>query len=313
MTREDFLGGTMKKFNTLQKYLLGLGTLMGLMATVDSAMASDWGIGLSLNYSNRDSRHGYPHYYGNSMFGYGGAANSWGAINGCFNGGGGGYIGGGGGLVGSRYPRPVMPAPMPRPMPMPMPGPIVGGGFNGGGHMGGGFPPLIPPHAGGGPVFGQVGGGFHGGGGFAPPMPRPMHMQPPGGCQTICGGGFVPAAYGPPPMMGPVAGGPYIQGGGGFHHGGGGGGRMIASANVNSGYSYYGGMGGTTIIDMRSKNAWEVEDTADIMWSTALGLGMTTTNVFPFTGPRNGYTNLNLMYNTGDRDTYLQPRPHAAQ
>ena len=292
MAREDFLGGTMKKLNTLQKYLLGLGTLMALIATVQTAEASNFG--LSLNYSNGYGRQAY--YPGNSMFGYGAAANSLGAINGCFgHAGGGGFNNGGGfGLAGARYPGYPGPIGVPQ-LSRPNIAP---------------FPPLIPPHAGGGPIFGQTGGGFlggglHGGGGSGGFIASPS----PSGCQTICGGGYAPAAYGPAPYTGAVAGGPSLQGGGYYQQGGN---RTVASANLNSGYSVLGG-GGTTIIDMRSRKAWEVEDTADIMWSTALGLGMTTTNVFPFTGPRNGYTNLNLLYNTGDRDTLLQARPHAAQ
>ena len=304
----EILGGIMKKSYTLQKYLLGIGSLLGLMATMETAQASDWGVGLSLNYSSgQGHRGGHGHHHGGSMFGYGNSQRSLGAINGCFNGGG-GYRGGGGPWFPGRAG-----------------GPFIGHGRGGGG---GGYvgrmpqprippmPPLIPPHAGGGPIFGQNGGGYHG---RPVPMPGPGYPMPrgpiwsgqaSGGCQTICGGG-VPAAYGPPPYMGPVAGGPMMHGHGGGHGMAHGGGRQIASSGGGANiYSIYGG--GTTVIDMRSKNAWEVNDTADIMWSTALGLGMTTTNVFPFTGPRNSYTRLNLMYRDGDRDTYLQPRPHAA-
>jgi hypothetical protein len=98
------------------------------------------------------------------------------------------------------------------------------------------------------------------------------------------------------------------MGGGGFVAGGGGG--MVAAGGGSGVFHIQGG--GTTVIDMRSRNEWEKDDTADIVWGAALGLGMQTTNVFPFTGPRNAYTSLDFFYNQGPRPYHFQPRPHAA-
>ena len=163
------------------------------------------------------------------------------------------------------------------------------------------LPPLIPPHQlyGGGGLGAGMGGFMPGG----PGMGGFPHMGPVG-CATFCGPAM---AYGPPPMMGPVAGGPVFAHGGGGMVAGGGGGFSASGSGV-----YHISGGGTTVIDMRSRNEWEKNDTADIVWGAAMGLGMQTTNVFPFVGPRGAYTNLEFFYNQGPRPYDFQPRPHAA-
>lgn len=282
----------------LLNILAGLGAILAL-GSVDNAEARHRQSSFGLNLSYQSGR-ATPGYVGAPFFGYGGAANGFGAINGCFTGAaGGGFIPGPGGGGGGFMPGPVPPM-MPQPPMVAMPRPSIPP-----------MPPLIPPHAGGGPFLGSS---VHGGGGMGIPGPAGF------GCQTICSGG-VPYAYGPPPMMGPVPGGPLLgpgmpMGPGAFAQGQGmyqdmHSGRSTASAGSSSSIIHV-PAGGTTIIDMSGKNAWEMTDTADIMWSTALGLGMTTTNVFPYHGPRNAVTNLNLMYSSGPRNYNFQPRPHAA-
>lgn len=145
------------------------------------------------------------------------------------------------------------------------------------------LPPLIPPHMQGG---GLMGGGAMGGAPYLPANGCVMYCQP-------------MMAYGPQVPMGPVPGGPMMDGGGGYVDSGSGGG---GGANI---YQLSGN--GTTIIDMRQKS-----DTAEVVWGAAIGMGMQTTNVFPFVGPRGSYTNFDFMYGQGPRPYDLQPRPHAA-
>lgn len=270
----NFLGGNMKKHSTLLGQLLGISVLLGAVLTSSPAQANNFGLSLGLNYNSGGN--GYGHYPP-PMFGYGAAGGSFGACAGA-----GGYLGGmGGGGFGGGFAAPSMPM-------MPSLPPL---------------PPLIPPH-----MQAGMGGGFGGGLGMG------------GAPYCYCGGGGgmyqgPMQAYGPPPMMGPVAGGPYM--GGGFGGGGGGGGGYAGGGGMVSGGgggagAYQISGGGTTIIDMRATNEWEKSDTADIVWGAAIGMGMQTTNVFPFTGPRNAYTNLDFFYNQGPRPYDFQPRPHAA-
>jgi hypothetical protein len=248
---QGVLGGIMKNRTTL----LGYGGLfMAVLSMGSQAEAyTNLNMGLSLNSGSA---------FGAPMFGYGGAAGSFGALNGCMNQG--GFIGG-------------------------------PGGFGGGGLMGGnlGLPPpprLIPPHL--------QGGGYFGGGMMGSPYL-------PGGspCMNFCQPTY---AYAQPPMMGPVQGGPMLGGGGGMMMASAGGSASSSSGSNVSSISGH----GTTVIDLRPK----VEDnTGDIIWAAALGIGMQAPNVYPFAGERGTPTNFgNFFYQEGNRDWSLQGRPHAS-
>jgi hypothetical protein len=240
--------------------LLGFyAVLAGLsLATSPARAFNQVNMGLNFQYSK-----GNPQWTGAPMFGYGGAAGSFGALNGCF--GPGGFMGGGMGMG------------------------MGGAGF---GSTLPALPPLIPPH--------MQGGGFLGGGGGFGGSP---YLPGNSACAMYCQPTY---AYGAPQLMGPVQGGPMI--GGGLMAGGGmigGSGAASAGSNV---YSISGH--GTTVIDMRKKNE---DNSGEVIWAAALGMGMQAPNVFPFVGPRNGYTNLGpFFYQEGPRDWTLQPRPHAA-
>jgi hypothetical protein len=88
------------------------------------------------------------------------------------------------------------------------------------------------------------------------------------------------------PIGGPVMGGPAIGYGNGLGYGHGGG-------------SYY-----------RARNEWEKNDTADIIYSLGIGLGMQASNVYPIAVPRYQPTITPGWFSMGDRDSTLIPRPH---
>ncbi|MEO5668733.1 MAG: hypothetical protein ABIR96_11795 [Bdellovibrionota bacterium] len=207
-----------------------------LLAGSQAHAQSNLNMGLSINSGNA---------YGSPMFGYGGAAGSFGSLNSCM--GSGGSLGGGG----SYLPPP---------------------------------PTIIPPHL--------QGGGYYGGGMVGSPY-RVANT----GCSTYCEPTF---PYGQAQFQGAVQGGPQIMNSGvGVANGG-----AVSGSNV---YSISGG--GTTVIDMRDR----VEDNSgDIIWAAALGMGMQAPNVYPYVGDRGSPTNFgNFFYQEGNRDWTLQPRPHA--
>lgn len=233
------------KSNNLSQ-LLGYYALLGgvLIAGSQAEAYTNMNMGLNIN-----SGGGYG--YGNQMFGYGGGAGSFGALNGCV--GAGGYLGG--------YANAGLPPP----------------------------PRLIPPHL--------QGGGFMGGG-----MAGSPYMNG-GGCTTYCQPIYPYAQAGMNmnmmPQQGMMASNQgYLTGQQGYANGG------SSGSNV---YSIAGG--GTTVIDMRTK----VEDnTGDVIWAAALGMGMQAPNVYPYAGDRNGPSNFGpFFYNEGDRLWNLQERPHA--
>jgi len=172
------------------------------------------------------------------------------------------------------------------------PGGYMGGGYAGGGGFGGAYaslpppPRLIPPHL--------QGGGYFGGGMVGSP-----YLAQPGNCAMYC---QPTHAYGQSQFMGPVQGGPSLMANAGMA------GAASGSASGSNVYSISGS--GTTVIDMRPR----VEDnTGDIIWAAALGIGMQAPNVYPYAGERGAPTNFGpFLYNEGDRDWTLQPRPHAA-
>jgi hypothetical protein len=171
------------------------------------------------------------------------------------------------------------------------------GYLGGSGMLGGGMnlppPPsmIIPPHL--------QGGGFLGGG-----MPGSPFLPSPGGCTTYCQPTY-PYAMNQGLMMnqGTLAaqGGPLVASAGGGMSAAGGQASNVVSVAA----------GGTTIIDMRPR----VEDnTGDVVWAAALGIGMQAPNVYPFVGDRGSPTNFGpFFYQEGDRDWMLQQRPHASQ
>ncbi len=123
----------MKHSSMTMSQLLGYSAIWGLclLAGAPEARAlNNLSMGLSLNYNR-----GNPAFVGAPVFGYGAAAGSFGALNGCF--GPGGYLGGGfgGGGFGPALP------PLPR---------LVPPHLMGGGHWGAGMPgmPYLPPTAG---------------------------------------------------------------------------------------------------------------------------------------------------------------------
>ena len=64
------------------------------------------------------------------------------------------------------------------------------------------------------------------------------------------------------------------------------------------------------IIDLGPKNEWEKNDTADIVWAAALGMGMQATNVQPVAFPRQSPTLIDpTWFNTGNREVGFTPRP----
>ncbi len=193
-----------------------------------------------------------------------------------------------------------------------------GFGFGGGAYYGGGYgaacggylaPPMpyIPPIAGGGCYTCAGGGGYYPGGpggAFRPPMqtpafpplPPPAPMLPPhlampnmgwgpgfnsfpgpivsGGACNPCGGGYMQQPIGPVP-----------------------GGPAMYQSGMGLGYGP-GGAGG-----------WD--DTSSIVWATALGLGMQTSNVYPLAIPRYDPTIIPpTWFGLGPRPSSITNRPH---
>ena len=71
------------------------------------------------------------------------------------------------------------------------------------------------------------------------------------------------------------------------------------------------GLSNDSMFYARSRNAWEIDDTASIVWGTAFGLSNLTSNVYPVAYPRNEPTLIAPnWFSTGDRDSMLDPRPH---
>lgn len=290
--------------------------------TASASSGGSMSVGFGLNY-NSGGGGGYNSGYGSGVFGYGSGYSSIGAIGGAC----GGY--------GAGYPAPILMPPAPPAMPgyaspcqlcAAMQG---GGGGFGNGMGGGGFPGMGGPGfygngMGGGGFPGMGGPGFYGngmgGGGFpgmgsppiamrpvAPPapivpphiamanqnwgpnwgsMPGPYMPGPAYGQNCVpCGMGMAPV------MMGPVPGGPAFAGGGQYEMGRGGG-------------------SGAGVIVIGGGNEWEKNDTADILWSTAIGMGLQATNVYPVAVPRQQPTYIQPTWWGGDRSTDLIPRPH---
>jgi hypothetical protein len=218
----------------------------------------------------------------------------------------------------------------------------IGLSYNRGGH---GYPPIIPFGSGAG-SFGAIG-GLCGGYLQAPALPPFGGIG--GVCGLVCtnggGGGFFPGGGGPwggggggfgpsfpvlPPMPalppppqalpphlampnlgwgpgfgsmpGPIVSGgpciPCVAGVGGVAGIGGAGVIGAVPGGPYIGGGYY------------ARNEWEKNDTADIVFATAIGLGMQTTNVMPLAVPRFGPTIVPGWFQTGPRPSSLVPRPH---
>lgn len=240
----------MKSSNLSQ--LLGFYALLGgaLVAGPQAEAYTNMNMGLNIN-----SGGGY--YGGAPMFGYGGGAGSFGALQGCF-----GQPNGLGGYANAGLPPP---------------------------------PALIPPHL--------QGGGYWGHG-----MAGSPYLQNGGGCTTYCQPTYPYAQAGMNLNMASQHGllasnQGYLTGQQGYAQNSGG----SSGGSGSNVYSIAGG--GTTVIDMRTK----VEDnTGDVIWAAALGMGMQAPNIYPYTGDRNGPSNFGpFFYNEGDRAWNLQERPHA--
>ncbi len=133
--------------------------------------------------------------------------------------------------------------------------------------------PMVPPHIAMGNQPWGGGWGFHPG----PAVPGPMW-----------GANCVPCFAGIQPMpIGPVAGGPVMGGGMGYQMG-------------RGGFGMGGGFG--------DRLEWERSDTGDIVWGTAFGLGMQTTNVYPVAFPRNEPLYGPSWFRTGDRESTFMDR-----
>jgi len=110
----------------------------------------------------------------------------------------------------------------------------------------------------------------------------------PGNCGNVCNSGLAPGnvyAVNSAPLTMP---GPFL----------------------NSGFSSNASASG--IITVGDTNEWEKNDTANIVWATAMGLGMQATNVYPVTCMRNSPTVIAPnFYSTGDRSLGFAPRSHS--
>ena len=93
----------------------------------------------------------------------------------------------------------------------------------------------------------------------------------------------------PPPPMFAVPGGP------------------VANNFFDAGATYR-GVGGMNVVDTRASFEWDKNDTAGIVYATAIGMGMQATNVFPVLGCRSEPTVMPGFYNTGNRNYNLDPR-----
>ncbi len=252
--------------------MLGFGVFLVASA---SASASSTSIGLGFNYSRgeRGPSALYTPAIGVPAFGYGAGAMSLGAIGGAC------------GMIAPACNTGCMGAPMGPGMmmpgggmPMPLPQPVAQA-------------PILPPLPAPAPVIApHMMGGWGGGYGA-----YPSAMAAPAVCGLPCGAGLVPMSYGP------VAGGPAmigVGGGSGFSQGASSSGGDI---RVHNG----------SVIEVGGKNAWEINDSGDIAWSLAVGLGMQATNVYPITPPRYAPTTLApSFYGYGDRDLGFIARPH---
>jgi hypothetical protein len=282
------LGGFMKASQDLYlKLLVSMSLALAASIWAPTANAST-SLGLGFSYSS-----GNPISYGVPVMGYGAAGASFGAIgNVC----GGGYGAAAPILIPQpstcsvcQIPRPA-PIPYPAPMPYSAPSPCACSGGLAAGPAYPSYPvaPAMPAM----PALPSMP--------ALPPLPPPPPVIPPhialgnmnwgqpwNSYQQLAVPGYttgsncVPCSIGmqPQPVY-PVAGGPYVSGG----------------------FEY-----------SQVRNEWQKNDTADIVFATAIGLGMQTSNVYPVAVPRYDVTTpMPLMYGTDDRSSVLIPRPHVA-
>lgn len=279
-------GKTMSRYWTIASF--GLAVLVA-MASVDSARAQTTiGASLGLSFTKGVPYGGYPYGYGYGGGAFGGYGMPCGGVSMPYAGNygmGGGFGGGGFGMPFGGMTAPAIP-----PLSAPM--------------------PYIPPHL----AQGNLGWG----GGYGS-LPGPGFVPGGAGC------GACMAGY-PQMPISPVAGGPALAGscgglwgtcganGGIGLPGGimGGGGIAAGGGAIQGGASGVFSANGTTVIDMRSRNAWEIPDTGEIVWATALGLGMQATNVYPVAIPRYQptYFGTPSLYSTGGREYDFYARPH---
>lgn len=123
-----------------------------------------------------------------------------------------------------------------------------------------------------------------------PNYPWPNYVGPGNVCGGGCGAGLVQQ-----PIY-PVPGGPMLDSG------------MYARQGASDGIMSVDG-GSTVIIDARSRNEWEKDDTASIVFAAGIGMGMQATNVYPFMGQRHTYVPDPTFYNMGDRIYGYEARP----
>jgi len=296
----------MKQTKYARYYSIEIGVLFSALFISMNSLASgsstssagSVNIGFGASYNSGGAN--YVPAYGGGVFGYGSGYGSIGAI--------GGVCGG----WGSGMPAPILMPPAPPAMPgYPSPCQVSCGGGGGGFYPGGGA--MIPPPGIMGP--GQFGPGQFGPGGMMPPfaaapiappapiVPPHLAMQNQGwgpGWGSYPGPVMPGPAWGsncspcgmgiPPVMPGPVMGGPVMDGG------------VYTTGR--------GGSSGSGIVMIGSQNEWEKNDTADILWSTAIGIGLQASNVYPVAIPRQQPSYVPPMWWGGDRETGLYPRPH---
>lgn len=258
--------------------------LMGLVLVAAPASAgTSFGFGLSYGENNGGL---YAPAYGAPIYGYGGAASSFGAIGGaCQNvqlvpvcgGGCGGGVAMNPGIYGpGAFPGPGVGLPGPGfPGPMPASLPPIPQNLSVQGMM---SPVVAPPSP---PGWGS---------GYAS---YPGPWAAPGNC-SACGMGLSPqAVYAVNQPILPFPGGP------------------MSSVGLSAGVGYNSGSS-SGIITVGDRNEWEKDDTAGIVWATAMGLGMQATNVYPVTCMRNSPTVIApSFYSTGDRSLGFVERAHS--
>lgn len=283
--------------------VLAGGQSLATTASSGGSMNIDFG----LSYNKGGSVPVYGSGYGYDGYGYGGYGGGYGGIGGA------GALCGG---YGPGMPAPIMMPPAP-PMPA-MPGYATPCQICAAQHGGGGFfgPGMNGP--------GMFGPGMMGPGMFGPgmnpgffaqrPVPPPPPMIPPHIAMQNQGWGPGWASYPGPMMPGPGFGPNCLPCSLGMNGAGGIGPVPGGPAFANGGIyeTGRGGWSGSGVVYVGSRNEWEKSDTADIVWGTAVGLGMQATNVYPVAVPRQQPTFIGPMWYGGDRDTNLIPRPHVA-